>query len=299
MNPVRASRPIDRRDFLKATAASLGVVALADAAVAPLATPRDLIDTNVYLSRWPVRRLPHDDTAALVAKLRSQGVTQAWVGSFDGLLHRDLAAVNARLADECRRHGPDFLVPFGSINPKLPDWEDDLRRCAEEHRMPGIRLHPSYHGCTLDDPSLGRLLELAARRGLVVQIAALMEDRRMMHPLFQVDPPDFKPLAAVVAKTPALKLELLNSAAVLRGPPLLRLINAGEVFVDLATLEGVGGVGNLLTQVPAGRVLFGSNSPLFYFESALLKLQESPLTDQQLLAIRCESAARLLTRITP
>jgi len=60
-------------------------------------------------------------------------------------------------------------------------------------------------------------------------------------------------------------------------------------------LEGVGGVANLLAQVPPGRVLFGSYTPVFYFESALLKLQESPLSDEQLGVIRGENARRLLT----
>src|ERR1035441_1263931 len=43
-----------------------------------------LIDTNVSLSRWPCRRLPLDETPALVARLRSHGVKQAWAGSLDG-----------------------------------------------------------------------------------------------------------------------------------------------------------------------------------------------------------------------
>ena len=90
-----------------------------------------------------------------------------------------------------------------------------------------------------------------------------------------------------------LRLVLLNALRTLRTKSLLDLIAAGEVYVEISMLEGVGGVVNLLAQIPAGRVLFGSYAPLFYFESALLKLKESSLNGEQLQAIRCESAQRL------
>ncbi|MCX7825948.1 MAG: amidohydrolase [Verrucomicrobiae bacterium] len=243
-----------------------------------------------------MRRLRGDDTVALVAMLQAQGVTEAWAGSFDALLHRDMAAVNARLAEECRRHGAGLLVPFGSVNPKLPDWEEDLRRCAEEHQMPGLRLHPNYHGYKLDDPDFAKLLRLAAARGLIVQLVLIMEDERMMHPMLRAEPTSVKPLAAVLKQTPRLRLQLLNSQRVLCGPALASLAAAGDVSVEIAMLEGVGGVLKLLADVPLHRVLFGSYAPMFYFESALLKLQESPLSDAQQRAIRCDNARRLLAK---
>ena len=135
-----------------------------------------IIDTNVSLFRWPLRRLPLDDPDALVQKLRVPGIAQAWAGSFEGILHRDIAGVNQRLADACRSRAE--LIPVGSINPELPDWEDDLRRCTDEHHMPGIRLHPNYHGYPLDDPRFHRLVELAPAAGRFIQIAAAMEDAR-------------------------------------------------------------------------------------------------------------------------
>ncbi len=253
-----------------------------------------ITDVNVYLERWPFRRLPCDEPAKLVDKLQTSGVTQAWVGSFDGLLHKDIGGVNARLADVCKKTNPQLLIPFGSINPKLPDWAEDIRRCHEDYRMPGIRLHPNYHGYTLDDAAFAELLTIAEKRGLIVQLAVRMEDIRTQHPLMQVPDVDVGPLAQLVKDRPRLRLVLLNSSRTVRGSILANLVSVGQVYVEIATLEGIGGVGKFLDSTPLDRVLFGSHLPLFNLESAVLKLRESVLSAAQKNAITHGNAKRLL-----
>jgi predicted TIM-barrel fold metal-dependent hydrolase len=215
----------------------------------------------------------------LVARLRQRGVGQAWVGSFDGILHRDVGEVNARLAAECQTQGEDFLVPFGTVNPKLPDWQEDLRRCHEDFRMPGIRLHPNYHGYDLRDPALAELAKVAAARRMIVQIALCMEDERTQHPLMRVPPVDCAPLPELLKREPALRLILINCLPAIRGEKLQPVLAAGQAYCDVSMVEGIGGIARLVERVPSRQVLFGSNSPLFYFESALLKIQESGLSE--------------------
>ncbi len=254
-----------------------------------------IIDTNVTLSRWPFRRLTGDEPAELVARLRKHDVVQAWAGSFDGILHKDIAGVNARLAADCRTHGKGFLIPFGSINPKLPDWQEDLRRCQDVHQMPGIRLHPNYHGYSLGDPAFAEVLRLAAERRLIVQLALCMEDVRTQHPLVRVPPVDLSPLADLVKSIPRVRLEILNCTPIIGLEQLQPIASAGEVYFEFSMVEGVGGVARLVEKVSLERVLFGSNYPLFYFESALLKVQESGLPEGQKNALSQENARRLLT----
>jgi hypothetical protein len=243
-----------------------------------------IVDVNVSLGRWPFRRLLGDDPAALVAHLRRHGVTQAWAASFDGLLHRDIGAVNARLAEDCRTHEAGFLVPFGTVNPALPDWQEDLRRCHEVHGMRGIRLHPNYHGYRLDEPVAADLLASAAQRGLLVQIALVMEDERTQHPLLRVPPVDPKPLTDLAARIPGLRLVVLNGNRLPKLPALR----------DIAMVEGIGGVRRLIDEAGLEQVLFGSHFPLFLFESAALKVKEAGLDAGQTAAIFEANARRLM-----
>lgn len=253
-----------------------------------------MIDVNVHLSRWPFRRLRGDDPASLCSILKNGGVEQAWVGSLDSLLHRDVEGVNRRLTAACREHGDGFLVPFGSVNPMLPDWEEDLRRCQEEHRMPGIRLYPNYHQYTLTEPALASLLDQASARGMVVQIVAAMEDTRTQHPLVQVPVVDLMPLERLLPKLPSLRLCVLNGLGALGVDQCQRLLAVGNIHFDIAMLEGAGGVRRFLDQVPARQLLFGSHFPLFYLESSRLKMEESEVATPERQAILRDNARRLL-----
>lgn len=241
-----------------------------------------MIDTNVNLSRWPFRRLAGDDTEGLVARLRARGITQAWAGSFDGLLHRDTGGVNDRLATECRRFGAGLLVPFGTVNPKLPDWREDLRRCAAEYGMPGIRLYPNYHGYELIDPVFLDVLREAKTHRLVVQIAVSMEDLRTQHPLLRVPAVDLTGLPNLLARGEKVSVVLLNWWSALRGQrTLMPYVEAGNTYFDIATVEGIEGIARLVERLPPERIVFGSNAPLFSFDSSLLKMREAGLPEPQ------------------
>ncbi len=253
-----------------------------------------LVDTNVYLGRWPFRRLPDAEPAELARKLQEGGVAEAWVGSFDGLWQRDLADVNDQLAEHCRSVSEPRFVPFGSLNPTLPDWQEDLRRCHELHKMPGIRLHPNYHGYKLDAPEIASLLAAATERKLVVQLVLTMEDERTQPVLARVPHVDTEPLAALVKATPGLRLVILNGFRALRVDKVEPLAVSGDVTFEIAMLEGVEGVQRLVRAVGLNRVLFGSYYPFFYFESARLKMQESPLAHGEIEAIGRTNAQRII-----
>ena len=251
-----------------------------------------ITDVNVDLSRWPSRRVPGDETRALIARLRARGVTQAWAGSYDAILYKDIAAVNARLAADCRG---DFLVPFGAVNPTLPDWQEDLRRCREQFGMPGIRLIPNYHGYKLTDPVFAELLHKATAYRLIVQIAVTMEDTRTQSRFLRAAPTELTDFDRVVAAEPAARVVLLNWPRGLGDDQQpSSLARARNVYFDIAGVEGIECIARLAEQIPEDRILFGSHSPFFCFESAQLKMRESGLSESRQQAMLHGNAAKLL-----
>lgn len=285
---------LSRRRFLLNAAAAFAAPSVAGIPGANAAEPgrTGLIDTHVYLGRWPIRHHRLAEPGLLAAKLGAHGVTEAWTGSLDGLLHKDLRSVNDRLVEACAQH-PIFR-PVGALNPALPRWEDDLERCSVRHGMRGVRLHPGHHGYPLDDPRFVELLRLAASRRLFVQIVCAMEDERTQHPLLRVPPLDLSPLAPALEKAPGARVMLLNWPRLVARRPAAAAFKAMPLLFDIAMLEGAAGIEALLREMPLERLCFGSYAPVFYFESAELKLRESVLDDRQLAAIARENAARWL-----
>lgn len=160
--------------------------------------------------------------------------------------------------------------------------------------MPGIRLHPNYHGYDLKDPVFRELLHLATARRLIVEVAASMEDERTQNPLMRVPAVDLSPLAARVKQEPGSRVVVLNADAPHKLEPWQTLAAAGDVYFDISMVEGVGGVARLAEKVSVQRVLFGSNFPLYYLESAWLKVRESGFTDTEKRSVLEENARRLL-----
>ncbi|MCA9130225.1 MAG: amidohydrolase family protein [Planctomycetales bacterium] len=286
----------NRRDLLKSSiiAGFIGSVPVCrlSAAGEPEERPGsgkiDIVDTNVSLFHWPFRRLPLDETAALVEKLQSLGVTEAWASSFEALLHRDMAGVNQRLADECQKYS--MLVPVGAINLNLPNWDSDFELCITEHSMPGIRLFPSYHLYRLDDRRCIRLFEMAVRANCFVQIVATLEDERTQHSRLMTANVDLGPLPTVVQQVPGLRVQILNERP--RGGVLDALSAQGRVYFDTARVESTDGVPELVKQLSSGRVLYGSHAPFLVPEAALIRTQESSRLNRETLRTVLSSNAR-------
>ena len=303
--------PFSRRRFISTV--SGGSITAAVAAVLPLEAisgnvnkPADvpmITDTNVHLFQWPFRRVKYDNTRALVEKMRKHRISEAWAGSYESLFTKSIDVTNARLAKECRENGKGVLIPFGTVNPAWPDWEEDLRRCHEVHKMPGIRIYPGYQTIDLSSSDFSRFITEATKRSMIVQIVGDIDDTRVEHPIVKTREFKLEPLVQVVKNAPGAKVQLLNWNLYVNNELLAKLVKETNILFDIAWLESVGALGHSIegkswegeqTPVPVERFLFGSNAPLFPLEASTIKLFESPLTLQQMKAVMNQNARKLI-----
>ena len=211
--------------------------------------------------------------------------------------------VNRRLAEECRAHGDGMLIPIGSVNPAWPDWEEDLRRCHEQYRMPGVRLYPAYHGYTLDHAGVRPAARPRRRSGgCSCRSSCGWKTSACIIRRIVIPAVDVAPLLELLKKLPEAKVQLINSAGPLLAKNVAALVKETQVTFDIAATEGNGGVGKLIEgtnysyqgAIPVERLMFGSHAPYFPCESALLKLFESPLSLEQLEKLMHANARRLI-----
>ncbi len=234
-----------------------------------------IVDVNAYIGHFAFRRLRHNTAASLLALMDAKKIDKAVVSSADAITYRNTQAGNEELAEEVRGHS-DRLIPFAVINPFYAGWQDDLKICHEEFGMKGLRLYPKWHNYQLSSPCCGELVDAATERGMVISIPIRVEDNRQRNWLLNIPDVPLKEIVELVKARPKARFILLNGISY-TGCPLGRKDNdlPPNYAIGLSRLSAVlaNELGQLITNLGAERVMFGTGMPFNYPDPALVKME--------------------------
>jgi len=251
-----------------------------------------IVDVNAYLGHFAFRRLRHNTADSLLALMDSKKIDKAVVSSAGAITYRNAQAGNEEVAEEVRCHR-DRLIPFAVINPFYAGWEDDLKICHEDFGMTGLRLYPKWHNYNLSSPCCRELVNAATERGMAISIPIRVEDNRERSWLLNVPDVPLEEIVELVRAFPKSRFILLNGIGY-TGCPLGRKDNGlpSNYVIELSRLSAVLGneIGQLIANLGAEHVMFGTGMPFNYPDPALVKLEVLDASDPDKEKIRYQNA---------
>jgi len=255
-----------------------------------------IIDVNAYLGHFAFRRLRHNTAASLLALMDSKKIDEAVVSSAGAIAYRNAQAGNEEVAAETSGHR-DRLIPFAVINPFYAGWQDDLKTCHEDFGMTGLRLYPKWHNYSFSSPCCRELVNAATERGMVVSIPIRVEDNRQRSWLLNIPDIPLEEIVELVKAHPKSRFILLNGLGY-TGSPLGRKDNGlpSNYAIELSRLSAVlaNEIGQLITNLGAERIMFGTGMPFNYADPALVKLEVLDASEPDREKIRGQNAASWL-----
>jgi predicted TIM-barrel fold metal-dependent hydrolase len=251
-----------------------------------------IVDVNAYLGHFAFRQLRHNTAASLLALMDSKGIDKAVVSSASAITYRNSQAGNEEVAEEVRGHS-DRLISFAVINPFYAGWQYDLKICHEEFGMAGLRLYPKWHNYQLSSACCRELVNAATERGMAISIPIRAEDNRQRSWLLNVPDVPLDEIVELVKAHPKARFILLNGIGYTRCP-LGRKDNGlpPNYAIGLSRLSAVlaNELGQLITNLGAERVMFGTGMPFKYPDPALVKLEVLDASEADKEKIRSENA---------
>jgi len=234
-----------------------------------------IIDAYAYLGHWPFRRVYFNTAKSLLSLMDKVGIQMALVSSLSSVFYRNAQSGNEELYEEVRSFR-GRLIPLACINPRYPGWLDDLYYCFEKFKMRGVRLHPNFHGYSLRDERVLKLIKVVSEYGYPVSIVVRVEDERIGHWLVRVPPVPIDDIAYIIKSCKDTTFIILA----LRGGEAIKLIS--ELGTDYKNyLIGISKLTvyfsdtltKVIDKIGVDRVLFATGMPFQYPECSLLKVE--------------------------
>lgn len=196
-------------------------------------------------------------------------------------------------------NGKDGVYSFGGIHPECDDIEGKLGY-IKSLGLKGVKLHPAYQNCFIDDTRNLKIAEACIKMGLYCLFHAGYD---IAYPETEYCPPDrfekaFAPLFKKYPdeeKEPHIILAHLGGVASLDGT--LEYLCGLPIYMDTAyTLEQI--PTDMLVKVirshGAERILFGSDSPWQSQLKCRERLASLPISKKEFEAVSCGNARKIL-----
>lgn len=255
-----------------------------------------IIDVNAYLGHFAFRQLRHNTATGLLKLMDSKGIDKAVVSSASAITYRNSQVGNEEVYAEVKCH-LRRLIPFAVINPFYAGWEDDLRICHEDFGMSGLRLYPKWHNYSLSDQRCLDLVNAATEREMVISIPIRAEDYRQHHWLVDVPDVSLGEIVDLVKTCPHAQFILVNGIGYVNSS-LGRKDNGlpSNYYIEISRLSAVlsNEIGQLITNLGAERLVFGTGMPFNYPDPALVKLEVLEASEGEKEKIRWRNTAKLL-----
>lgn len=238
-------------------------------------------DFNFFSGNWPFHKVRYN-TVEKIAQLHKRcGIEGGLISSCEAIFYQDPYEAEVSLARELEGTGYYHAM---TLNPTLPGWKDDLRRCVEQLGIKAVRLVPGYHGYLLTDSVMDEVSDALRASKLPLVITLRTEDERTT---WMVKPRSIPmdEVKAYLEKNPDIPT-LVANVRINEAADLAPIFETRQnLFIDTSGfMRGLFPVDTAYPYVK-GQMVFGSNAPLSDMQCFTFLVDKSVLTDSQKAAV--------------
>ena len=231
------------------------------------------------------------DPAVVVARAKVARIRYTVVSPLLGLMPRGQANAVAGNEEAMRVvRETEGLLQWVVLNPRQPATFEQVREMLKEPKCVGIKIHPEEHCYKIAEH--GRpIFELATELRTVILTHS--GDANSL-------PADFVPLADDYPEVTLILGHLGHSGNVVNCPELqvraMQTSRHGNIYTDTSSAQSLlpGLIEWAVGEVGAERILFGTDTPLYFTPSQRARIDHTDLSNEQKRLILWDNARRLL-----
>ena len=250
-------------------------------------------DCNGFIGEWPFRRFYHGGMEGLQKVWEQAGITAGAVSTLNSVFYNDPMEAEELLAETLK--GTSCLHIMG-VNPTLPATALSIDEAVERFGIRGVRIYPGYHGYRLDDPCIEGLYKVLKKHDLPLIVSVHLEDLRvnyLMTPRILTE----EELKALPDRMPDVKI-LYTAMQAYEVTGMAETFREKEnLFVECSWFKSaVHPFEEVMENVPAEKILYGSGYPLNCLQSTMTALEHAAISKEDKAMILSGNAARFFLK---